>query len=120
MYPLPRMEKVLSTLSGGKVFSKIDLAQAYEQVLLDYDSKYTTINTHKGLYVYNRLAFGISSAPFIFQCNMENLMKDLKVVVYLDDLLIVGKDEQEHLATLCKVLQRLQHSELRVKKCRCE
>ncbi len=47
-------------------------------------------------------------------------MKDLKVVVYLDDLLIVGKDEQEHLATLCKVLQRLQDSGLKVKQCKCE
>ncbi len=115
------MEEVLSALSGGKVFSKIDLAQAYQQVLLDDDSKkYTTINTHKGLYVYNRLAFGISSAPSIFQRIMENLMKDLKVVVYLDDLLIVGKDEQEHLVILCKVLQRLQDSGLKVKKCKCE
>ncbi len=121
VYPLPRMEEILSTLSGGKVFSKIDLAQAYQQLLLDDDSKkYTTINTHKGLYVYNRLAFGISSAPSIFQRIMENLMKDLKVVVYLDDLLIVGKDEQEHLATLCKVLQRLQDSGLKVKECKCD
>lgn len=65
--------------------------------MLDDDSKkFTAINTDKGLYVYNSLAFGISSAPFIFQTIMENLMKDLKVV-YLDDLLIVGKDEHEHL-----------------------
>jgi len=85
------MEEVLATLSGRKLFSKIDLAQAYQQVLLDDDSKkYTTINTHKGSYVYNRLAFGISSAPSIFQRIMENLMKDLKVIVYLDDLLITG------------------------------
>ncbi len=46
-------------------------------------------------------------------------MKDLNVVVYLDDLLIVGKDEQEHLATLCKVLQCLQDSGLKVKKIKC-
>lgn len=121
VYPLPRIEEVLATLSGGKLFSKIDLAQAYQQVVLDNDSKkYTTINTHKGLYVYNRLAFGISSAPSIFQRIMENLMKDLKVIVYLDDLLITGKDEQEHLTNICKVLQRLQESGLRVKKCKCE
>lgn len=52
VYPLPRIEEVLATLSGGKLFSKIDLAQAYQQVVLDNDSKkYTTINTHKGLCV---------------------------------------------------------------------
>lgn len=58
-------------------------------------------------YVYNRLAFGISSAPSIFQRIMENFMKVLKVIVYLDYLLITGQDEQEHLTNLCKVLQRL-------------
>lgn len=64
IYPLPRIEELLATLSGGKVFSKVDLASAYQQVLLDEDSKkYTTINTHRGLFVYNRLPFGISSAP---------------------------------------------------------
>ncbi|KAI7790217.1 hypothetical protein IRJ41_003016 [Triplophysa rosa] len=121
VYPLPRIEENLATLSGGKWFSKIDLAAAYQQVLLDAESKkYTTINTHKELYVYNRLPFGISSAPSIFQRIMENLLSDLNVIVYLDDLLIVGKDEQEHLTNLCKVLQRLQDSGLRVKRSKCE
>lgn len=63
IYPLPRIEEVLATLSGGKLFSKIDLASAYQQVLLDEESKkYTTFNMHKGLFVYNRLCFGINSA----------------------------------------------------------
>ncbi len=54
VYPLPRMEEVLSALSGGKVFSKIDLAQAYQQVLLDDDSKkYTTINTPQSSHVFS-------------------------------------------------------------------
>lgn len=58
--------------------------------------------------------------PFAMKERVENLMKDLKVIVYLDDLLITGKDEQEHLTNICKVLQRLQESGLRVKKCKCE
>lgn len=121
MYPLPRIEEFLATLSGGKLFSKIDLAQVYQQILLDDDSKkYTMINTHKVLYVYNHLTFGISSASSIFQRIMEMLMKDLKVVVYLDDWLIMGQDEQKHLTNLCKVLQHLQDSGLRVKECKCE
>lgn len=120
-YPLPRIEELMATLSGGTVFSKIDLASAYQQVLLDDESKQPlTINTHRGLYVYNRLAFGVSSAPSIFQRIMENIMRDLGVVVYLDDLLVTGKTEQEHLEKLHKVLQRLQDSGLRVKKGKCE
>lgn len=120
-YPLPRLQELLATLSGGKVFSKIDLATAYQQVLLDEDSKkYTTINTHRGLFVYNRLPFGISSAPSIFQRIMENLMKDLPVVVFLDDLLIMGRSEEEHLKNLQDVLQRLKDNGLRVKRSKCD
>ncbi|KAK9517616.1 hypothetical protein VZT92_022970 [Zoarces viviparus] len=120
-YPLPRLEELLATLSGGKIFSKIDLATAYQQVLLDDDSKkYTTINTHRGLFVYNRLPFGISSAPSIFQRIVENRMKGLPVVVFLDDLLIMGRTEKEHLHNLQKVLQRLQENGLRVKCSKCE
>ena len=52
------------------------MSQAYQQLQLDDESKrYTTINTHKGLFQYNRLPYGISSAPGIFQRNMENLLQ---------------------------------------------
>uniref|UniRef100_A0AAV2L2F4 Gypsy retrotransposon integrase-like protein 1 n=1 Tax=Knipowitschia caucasica TaxID=637954 RepID=A0AAV2L2F4_KNICA len=120
-YPLPRIEEVLAALCGGKIFSKIDLAAAYQQVLLDDESKkYTTVNTHKGLFVYNRLCFGINSAVSIFQRIMENVMRDLNVLVYLDDLLVMGRDEAEHLLNLDRVLQRLQENGLRVKKSKCD
>ena len=75
-YPLPRIDDLLASLAGGKSFSKLDLAQAYLQVLLEDDSKkYTTINTHKGLYQYSRLPFGISSAPAVFQRTIENILQ---------------------------------------------
>ena len=55
VYPLPRVEDLLATLAGGKSCSKLDLAQAHQQIPLDESSKpYVTINTHKGLYRYNR------------------------------------------------------------------
>lgn len=72
---------MLTVLSEMKLFSNIYLTAAYQQVLLDEDVKNTTINTDKGLYVYNLLVFGISSASSIFQRIMENLMKDLNVIV---------------------------------------
>lgn len=59
-----------------------------------------TINTHRGLFVYNRLPFGISSALSIFQRIMENMMKDLPVVVFLDDILIMGHSEKDYLLNL--------------------
>ena len=66
-YPLPRVDDIFASLSGGKTFSKLDLANAYQQIPLEQQSKQlVTINTHKGLYCYNRLPFGISAAPLIF------------------------------------------------------
>lgn len=67
-HPLLKPDGLFATLSGGKVFSKIDLSQAYQQILLDKESKQlVTINTQKGLYRYNRLPFGVASAPALFQ-----------------------------------------------------
>ena len=66
-YPLPRIDDIFASLAGGQRFSKIDLRQAYHQLELDDNSKsYLTINTHKGLYKYNRLVFGIASSPAIW------------------------------------------------------
>ena len=63
-YPIPKVEDLFSSLSGGKSYSKIDLSQAYQQLRLDDESmKYVVVNTHKGLFQYTRLPFGISSAP---------------------------------------------------------
>ena len=63
-YPLPKPEDIFAILAGGKCFTTLDLTHAYNQLLLDEDSqKYVTINTHKDLYQYTQLPFGIASAP---------------------------------------------------------
>ena len=121
-YPLPRIEDLFASLSGGKTFSKLDLAHAYQQVPLDDDSrKYTTMNTHKGLYCYNRLPFGVSSAPSIFQCTIENVLQGLPhVCVYLDDILVTGSTEEDHLRNLDNVLTRLDNANIRLKCNKCQ
>ena len=74
-YPLPRVGDIFASLSDGKTFSKLDLANAYQQIPLEQQSKQlVTINTHMGLYCYSRLSFGISAAPSIFQRTMENVL----------------------------------------------
>ena len=120
-YPLPKVEDLFARLAGGKVFSKLDLSQAYQQVLLDEESKrLVTINTQKGLFQYTRLPFGISSAPGIFQRLIESLLQGIPdVVVYLDDILVAGKTETEHLKRLDQVLARLQEAGLRLSKKKC-
>ena len=119
--PLPKPQDLLTALAGGKKFSKIDLSQAYQQMILEPDHrKYTTITTHLGLFQYTRLPFGIASALAIFQQQMEKILQGIpKTVCYLDDILITGQDDKEHLTTLQKVFERLHQWGLRLKESKC-
>ncbi|XP_057691299.1 uncharacterized protein K02A2.6-like [Corythoichthys intestinalis] len=120
-YPLPLIDDLFAGLSGGQKFSKIDLNQAYLQMHVDEESReWLTINTHKGLFRYCRLPFGITSAPALFQRAMDQILSELPgVQCYLDDILCTGADE-EHLRNLDAVLKRLRQYGLRVRKDKCE
>ena len=100
---------MFSKLAGGTTFSKLNLLHAYQQIELDENSKkLTTINTHKGLFQYNRLPvypFGISSIPSIFHRTLEKVSAGItKVSIYLDDILVTDINEFDHNETLDKVL----------------
>ena len=120
-YPIPSMHDLFSNLAGGVIFSKLDMSQAYAQLCLDDQSKqFTVINTHRGLFQYNRLSFGISSAPGIFQRAMEELLHGIEGVrVYLDDILIKGSTREEHDKTLRLVLSKPQSTVLKLKLGKC-
>ena len=121
-YPLPKIEDLFATLSGGKSFTKLDLSQAYQQLTLDEASKkFVIINTPQGLFQYTRLPYGISSAPGIFQRVMENILRGIPgVTVYIDDILITGPDDKRHLNSLKEVLSRLDKVGLRAKESKCK
>ena len=91
-HPLPKPEELFATLSGGQQFSKMDLSQAYLQLELDEESKnLVTLNTHKGLYRFTRLPFGVASAPAIFQRLMESVLLGIpRILCYIDDIFITG------------------------------
>eukprot|EP00731_Ephydatia_muelleri_P034546 Em0065g7a len=120
-YPLPKPEDLFASLVGGQKFSKLDLSQAYQQMCLEEESqKFVTINTHKGLYRYTRLPFGVASAPALFQTTMDIILQGMKhVMCYIDDILVTGSTEKEHFTQLEEVLKRLQHHGLKVKKDKC-
>ena len=120
-YPLPRIEDLFAACLGGQEFTKLDLANAYLQLPLEDKSRqYVTINTHKGLFKYNRLPFGVASAPAIFQRTIESLLQGMKhAVAYIDDILITGEKEEDHLKNLDEVLKRLGSAGMRLKVGKC-
>ena len=120
-YPLPSLEDISAKLAGGKKFTKLNMSHAYQQLLLDEESsKYVTINTHRGLFTYSRLPYGVSSAPAIFQRTVESLLRDIPgVAVYMDDIILTGTNDVEHLETLDLVLTKLEESGLRLKQAKC-
>ena len=121
-YPLPRADDLFALLAGGKTCTALDLAHAYQQIPLNEDSKkLVCINTHKGLYAYNRLPFGVSSTPSIFQRTMESILHGInQVLVYLDDILVTGRSDEEHLQRLGEVLTRLEAAGLRLRQSKCK
>ena len=102
-YPIPKMEDLFTSLSS---FTTLDMSQAYQQLLLDEpNKKLVVINTPKGLFQYNRLLFGIASTPGIFQRVIDSLLQGIPgVMAYLDDILVIGPSDTEHLESLKEVL----------------
>ncbi|KAK2183941.1 hypothetical protein NP493_291g01008 [Ridgeia piscesae] len=101
-YPLPRIEEMYANLSGGQQFIVIDLRQAYLQMEIDEESKtYLTVNTHRGLYQYQRLPYGVASAPAVWQRAMDHVLQGISgVQCYLDDIIVTGRTREEHLKAL--------------------
>ena len=98
-YPLPSPDDLFTTLTGGTYFAKLDLADAYLQISVAPESReLLTINTHRGLFQYTRLPFGIKTAPAIFQQITDTILVDVPgVATYLDDVLIVGSTAEHNL-----------------------
>ncbi|XP_063915497.1 uncharacterized protein K02A2.6-like [Zophobas morio] len=120
-YHIPKVDNLLAHLGEGTHFSKIDLSQAYAQIELDSESReLVTINTHKGLFSYNRLPYGISSSPAIFQRIIDSLCYKLKgVIAFMDDILVTGATEKEHLENLKLLFNQIQESGLKINLSKC-
>ena len=107
-YLIPTPEKLMQQLSGGYGFTKIDLADAYNQIALEPESqKKLALSTHQSVLLQKCLPLGITSAPGYFRDFMDQLTSDLPgVAVYLDEILVSGATAQEHLDNLKRLLQR--------------
>ena len=109
-YPLPTAEECFNTVRGGLKFSKVDIKKAYNNIQIrDEDRVLTTLNTHKGLYQWNRLPYGTSSSAAIFQSIMDDTLRGVPMTCCrIDDILISGKNDEEHLINLNRVISRLE------------
>ena len=122
MYPLPKVEDIFATLGKGELYSKIDLLQAYNQLEVEVASRnLLTINTHKGLFQYSRVPFGIAAAPAIWQRTLELVLQGIpRVHCLLDDIIIAGRDEEEHFRLLEQVMARLDQHNFTINQQKCK
>ena len=119
---LPSVEQILAQLSGAKVFSKIDANSGFHQIPLAKESALlTTFITPFGRLCYNRLPFGITSAPEHFQRRMSETMDSLEgTLCIMDDILIYGSNQEEHDARLTVALDRIQAANLTLNRDKCK
>ena len=108
-HPIPTIEEILYDLNGSTVLSKIDLKWGFHLIEPEESSReITTFTTHRGLYRYKRLMFGISSAPEKYQKVISDVIQGCNGVGNIaDDLIVYGADLEEHDRNLYIVLERL-------------
>ena len=116
------LDDIAPKLAHSKVFSTLDATSGFWQIPLDENSQLmTTFITPFGRYAFRRLPFGISSAPEIFQRKMSPLPEGLSgVEVITDDILVHGRDLEEHDACLTAVIRRIDASRLKLNPSKCE
>jgi len=118
---LPSVDHTLAQLAEAQFFTKLDANSGFWQVPLSKESaRLTTFITPYGRYCFNRLPFGISSAPELFQRRMSTALEGLEgVVCLMDDILIHGKSKEEHDKRLLTTLERLQRHGITLNKEKC-
>ena len=122
-YPLPHLESSLQLLGGNKYFSTLDLVSGYHQIpLRNCDAEKTAFSTGRGLYEFTRMPMGMVSSSAGMQYAMERVLGPLigkACHVYIDDIIVMGKDEVSHDRNLHLVLEKLRNAgfKLNIKKC---
>ena len=122
-YPLPRIDATLDTLAGSQWFTTLDLLNGYWQVGMDEaDRQKTAFCTMEGLFQFKVMPFGLCNAPATFQRLMDLVLAGLQwtdCLVYIDDVIVLGRTFDEHLRNLRTVFERLRESGLRLKPSKC-
>src|SRR5436305_7825314 len=121
-FPLPRIDELLESFRTANWFTTIDLASGYWQVeIAEEDKEKTAFITHRGLYEFNVMPFGLKNASRTFQRLMNYVLQDYIgkfVAVYLDDIIIYSKTFEQHIDHNNSVLKALRDSFLKIKLCK--
>ena len=122
-HSLPLISDCIDSLSGSKYLSTLDMASGYWQIEVDPDDREkTAFITRWGLFEHLRMPFGLCNAPSTFQRAMNLVLRGMSwksVLAFLDDVLVLGKDFQDHLANLRDVLDRFREHNLKLKPRKC-
>jgi len=119
-FPLPNIDSLLDRLSGAKMFSTLDIAAAYWNVPLAEKSKEkTAFQAGNRLHQFKVMPFGLSGAPATFQRFLLNVIGDLELIPYLDDIIIPSFTVEEHLLKLEAVFNRIMNAQLKLKPSKC-
>ena len=123
-YPLPRIEDMITGLCKAKYFVSLDRLMGYHQISVkEADRPKTGFVTHRGLFMFNRMPFGLCNAPATFQRLMDSPFETKigkELLVYLDDILIFAEAPEELLAALERTLQILVKAGLKFKHRKCQ
>jgi len=123
-YPLPRIDDLMDQLNGSSVFLKIDLRSGYHQILVKADDvQKTAFRSWYGQYEYVVMPFGVTNASTVFMDYMNKIFRSLLdkfVVVFIDDILIYSKTQEEHAEHLKLVLGVMREKKLYAKLSKCE
>ena len=119
---MPTVDEIMTNLNGAQFFSKIDLSNAYHQLVLAEGCRYiATFSTHIGLFQYARLNYGTNAAAELFQFTLQEALKGIANVKNIaDDIIIYGQTRAEHDKALSDCLQRLKHKNLTVNRDKCK
>ena len=120
-HPIPTVDELLHSVNGSRVFSKLDLKWGYHQLELSQESRQiTTFVTHKGLFRYKRLLFGVSSASELYQHEISTALAGKEGVDNIsDDIIVHGPDQKTHDQRLLKTMERLRQHGLTLNADKC-
>ncbi|KAL7631583.1 UNVERIFIED_CONTAM: hypothetical protein RMT77_018115 [Armadillidium vulgare] len=123
-FPIPNLTDTVFSLHGKNFFSCLDMVKGYYQLDLEKDSRpYTAFSTSQGHYQFRKLCFGLVNAPAAFQRGMQEILKEFsrnKVIIYIDDLLMMDSDFDSHLKLMKKVLGTLERAGIKIKPMKCQ